>query len=211
MSKKSTWEEAVELAFSSAQQQLKKLVPEEVAERSRSLWHSEKEGGYWELDFLGRRYRVTFRDAEVRDDAGKKPPLVRAVLILHYLIQAQGKALTGRWIDFRGLPGGMAYYPVFRGRVIGRLLRLFGERPREMIQAAAPLGGREIEMADVAMEIPAFARVPVVFALWQGSDEFGPEGTVMYDANIPAYLKTEDAIIVCEEILTSLKKNVQKV
>jgi hypothetical protein len=88
---------------------------------------------------------------------------------------------------------------------------MFGKRPRDMIQAAAPLGGREIAMADAAVEIPAFPRVPVVFALWEASDEFGPEGTVMYDDALPAYLETEDAIIVCEEILGELKSNVQKV
>ena len=30
----------------------------------------------------------------------------------------------------------------------------------------------------------------------------------MYDAALPAYLKTEDAIIVCEEIFGALKRHV---
>jgi hypothetical protein len=88
---------------------------------------------------------------------------------------------------------------------------MFGERPKDLISAAAPLGGRKIAMADWAVEIPAFARVPVVFALWKPSEEFGPEGTVMYDDALPSYMETEDAIIVCEEILGELKNNVQKI
>ena len=78
----------------------------------------------------------------------------------------------------------------------------------ELIQAAAPLGGQGIEMADAAVEIPAFPRVPVVFALWEASDEFAPEGTVMFDDSLPTYLETEDAIIVCEEIFGALKEHV---
>lgn len=244
MKKKSTWQEAVELAFSSAQKQLKGMDPKAVAEHSGAEWGTGDEGEYLEVTFLNRPYRVLLPQGEVRSrtalhksentaplhsteqgmrgpasgrcrkaaaEAGEDPPLVRRVLILHYLIQAQGQELARRWVDFRSLPGGVVYYPVFRGRVIGRLVRMFGERPRDLIQAAAPLGGREIAMADCAVEFPAFPRVPVVFALWEASEEFGPEGTVMYDDALPAYLETEDAIIVCEEIFGALKQHVQSV
>lgn len=210
MSKKSTWQEAVELAFSSAQKQLRDLDPRQVAERSAVEWH-EGQGGGFEIVFLNRRYRVALPGAEVKAEAGENPSLVRKVLILHYLIQAQGRELTRRWVDFRSLPGGLVYYPVFRGRVIARLVRMFGERPKDLISAAVPLAGRKIAMADWAVEIPAFPRVPVVFALWEASEEFAPEGTIMYDDVLPAYLETEDAIIVCEEILGELKGNVQKI
>jgi hypothetical protein len=211
MSKKSTREEAIELALVSAQKSLKAMDPREVAKRAGVQWHESQGGGSFEVTFLNRRYRVELPGAEVKPDTGETPSLVRRVLILHYLIQAQGKELARRWVDFRSLPGGVVYYPVFRGRVIARLIRMFGERPEELIPAAAALGGREIAMADCAVEIPVFPRVPVVFALWKASEEFGPEGTVMYDDALPAYLETEDAIIVCEEILGALRNYVPKV
>ena len=211
MSKKSTWQEAVELAHASAQKQLRGMDPKAVAERSASEWGTGDEGQYLKLTFLNRPYRVLLPQGEVKAEAEEYPPLVRRVLILHYLIQAQGKELARRWVDFRSLPGGVVYYPVFRGRVIARLVRMFGERPQDLIQAAAPLGGRELAMADWAVEIPAFPRVPVVFALWEASEEFGPEGQVMYDDALPAYLETEDAIIVCEEIFGALKNHVKDV
>jgi len=210
MTKKSQREEAMELALASAQQRLRNLDPATAAQRAGVEWH-EGQGGGFEIAFLNRRYQVELPDAEVRDEAGAEPPLVRKVLILHYLIQAQGKEMARRWVDFRSLPGGVVYYPVFRGRVIARLVRMFGERPQALISAAAPLGGRAIAMADWAVEILVFPRVPVVFALWEASEEFAPEGTIMYDDALPSYLETEDAIIVCEEILGELKSNVQKV
>jgi hypothetical protein len=213
MSKKSTREEAIELALATAQQALRGMDPIEVAKRAGVEWNRVQgnEGAYLGITFLNQRYQVLLPQAEIKDAAGKEPPLVRQVLILHYLIQAKGKELTRRWVDFRSLPGGLVYYPVFRGRVIARLVRMFGQRPRDLIAAAAPLGGREIAIADCAVEIPAFPRVPVVFALWEASDEFAPEGTIMYDDVLPAYLETEDIIIVCEEILGALKNYVQKV
>jgi hypothetical protein len=211
VTKKSTREEAIELAFASAQQRLRNLDPATAAKRAGVEWQEDRGGGGFEIAFLNRRYRVDLPGAEVKDEAGAEPSLVRRVLILHYLIQAQGKELARRWVDFRSLPGGVVYYPVFRGRVIARLVRMFGERPEDLISAAAPLGGRAIAMADWAVEIPVFPRVPVVFALWEASEEFAPEGTIMYDDALPSYLETEDAIIVCEEILGELKSNVQKV
>jgi hypothetical protein len=211
MKKKSTWEEAVELAFASAQKRLQGMDPKAVAERSGAQWVTGDDGEYLEVTFLNQRYRILFPHGEVGGESGEDPPLVRRVLILHYLIQAQGKELARRWVDFRSLPGGVVYYPVFRGRVISRLVGMFGQRPQELIAAAAPLGGRKIAMADWAVEIPAFPRVPVVLALWEASEEFGPEGTVMYDDALPAYLETEDAIVVCEEIFRGLKNYVQSV
>jgi hypothetical protein len=211
MSKKSTREEAIELALVSAQNQLRTMNPMEVVKRTGVEWHEGQQGGGFEVVFLDQRYHVLLPAAQVTDEAGEAPPLVRRVLILHYLVQAQGKELARRWVDFRSLPGGVVYYPVFRGRVIARLIRMFGERPEELIPAAAALGGRKIAMADCAVEIPVFPRVPVVLALWKPSEEFGPEGTVMYDDALPAYLETEDAIIVCEEILGALRNYVPKV
>jgi hypothetical protein len=211
MSKKSTREEAVELAHSSAQKRLGKMDPKGVAERSGAEWHTSEGGGYFEVPFLNRRYRVSLPDGEVRAEEGEDPPPVQRVLILHYLVQAHGTGLARRWVDFRSLPGGVAYYPVFRGRVIARLVRMFEQGPHALLAAAAPLGGQAIEMADVGVVIPAFPRVPVVFALWEASEEFGPEGTVMFDDSLSTYLETEDAIIVCEEILGALKHHVQSV
>jgi hypothetical protein len=206
MSRKSTREEAMEFAHASAQKQLRAADPKGMAARSGAEWY--KGEGYFEVPFLNRRYRVTLPDGTVKDEEGEEPPLIRKVLILHYLLQAHGTGLANRWVDFRSIPGGVAYYPVFRGRIISRLVRMFGERPQALIEAAAPLGGRPIEMADVGVEIPAFPRVPVVFALWEPSEEFGPEGTVMFDDSLPTYLETEDAIVVCEEIFAGLKHSV---
>lgn len=212
MNKKSTREEALELAYASAQERLRAMAPAEVAERSASERSTDTGGEYLEVIFLNQGYRVLLPHAEVRSEAGDEPSLVRKVLILHYLTQARGHELTtGRWVDFRSLPGGVAYHPVFRGRVIGRLVGMFGQRPADLIPAAAPLGGQEIAMADVAVEITAFPRVPVVLALWRGSDEYGPDGTVMFDEALPTYLETEDAIIVCEEILGALQQYGQAV
>jgi hypothetical protein len=200
----------MELALDSAQSQLRGMDPQTVAKQSGCRWVAGGDGGGdLEIDFLNRSYRVSLPEAQIKSETGEEPSLVSRVLILHYLIHAQGNSLTGRWVDFRSLPGGVVYYPVFRQRVIARLIRQFGNRPERLMAAAAPLGGRAIAMADWAVAIPAFALVPVVFALWEGSEEFGPEAAVIFDDALPSYLETEDAIVACEEIIGAMKQNVQ--
>ena len=64
MSKKSTREQAVELAHASAQKELREADPTSVAEQSGVEW--QKDEGYFEVPFLNRRYRVSLPDATVR-------------------------------------------------------------------------------------------------------------------------------------------------
>ncbi len=148
MKKKSTWEQSVKLAYQLAQKALQDLPPHEVAQRCAVKLITGDAERYLEVPFLNRRYRVILPEGEVRGEGDDDPTLVVKVLILHYLTHAQGVQLTRRWVDFRQLPGGVAYYPVFRGRVIGRLVRLFGQRPGDLVTAAEPWGGRAVQLAD---------------------------------------------------------------
>lgn len=200
---KSTWERSLELAYELARERLQDLSPEEVARRAGGRWLGEE--GVLELNFFGRGHRVALPQGEVVEEGGERPPMLREVLILHYLVQAKGTEPEGRWIDFRKLPGGEVYYPVFRGRIIYPLLRLFGRAPERLPEVAEALGGRSLSIGDGAAAFRAFPRVEVAFGIWRGSEEFGPEGFVLFDPTVTDYLSTEDAIWVCHEALARLK------
>jgi hypothetical protein len=51
----------------------------------------------------------------------------------------------------------------------------------------------------------------VTIVLWKGDEEFPPEGSVMFDANIQDYLTTEDVTVLSEVITWNLvRKRYQK-
>jgi len=210
MAGKSTREEALELAYARARKEVSGLEPLRVETRTGALWHESDERKYWVLEFLGQPYSVSMPGGDVRDRNGTRVPLVRSVLLLHYLIGAEDAAPGGDWIDFRQLPGGVAYYPVFRGRVISRLTRMFQAEPPLLIDTGRRLGGESIELGDVGVKFPVFPKVSIVFALWSGDEELAPEGAVLFDENVSAYLSTEDAIVACEEILGALSAYVKR-
>jgi len=198
--RRETWQQALEEAHRLASEDLRALDPEEVARRAGAVW----KGSWLEVEFFGDLCRVSLPAGEVKGVRGK----LGEVLILHYLVQAKGTDPKGEWVDFRKLPGGEPYYPVFKGRVIYPFLKLFGKEPERFLQIGEALGGRPLDMGDAAMAFRAFPRVEVAFGIWRGDEEFPPEGFVLFDPTVTDYLSTEDAIWTCHELLARLKASV---
>lgn len=145
------------------------------------------------IAFLGRQCRLIVEETWAAFDESAQPvKLQDQVLLLHYLTTATGAALTNRWITFREVPSGAFYYPSFVKRAITPLVACFGNHPEGLQKVGSKIGELISGPGDVAVRILALPRVPVVLSLWQGDDEFGPEGNVLFDASIASYLPTED-------------------
>jgi len=159
------------------------------------------------VEYLNQSYRVTLPDVEVslRDEEGVV--LLRdKILILHYLAQAKGIPLSNEIITYKELPEGPNYFRTFYKRAIKPLVDHFGQELGQLIDIAKKLGGYKADYGDVAVTINAFNRVPVTLVLWQGDEEFPPEGNIFFDSTIPDYLSTEDINVLCEVIAWKLVK-----
>lgn len=153
------------------------------------------------IDHLNQSYRISLPDAEVSFMAGGEDvPIRDKILILHYFIRSKGTPLTGKLITYQELPDGINYFPVFTKRAIKPILTFFGNEPEQLLKAAKSLGGRKADYGDVAVTINAFNRVPVTIILWQGDEEFAPEGSIMFDSSISDYLTNDDIHTLCENI-----------
>jgi len=200
--KKSTWEEALDLAYDLARRKLEGLSPQEVAQKALVNWYPQQ--GIFEVPFFGRILKVFYPQGEVYEGE-KRSSRLREVLVLHYLIQAKGSPPRGLWIDFRKLPGGMVYYPVFKNRIIEPFLKAFGEKIDLLREKAEKVGLKRVKMGDFALILQAFPRVELVFGMWEGKEGFRNEGFVLFDPSITDYLSTEDAIWTCHEALSFLR------
>ena len=94
--------------------------------------------------------------------------------------------------------GGAGYIGSFRGRIVAPLLRIFGQRPEALLEAASELDGSSLDMGDAAVVLAALPRVPIAFVLWSGDDEFAPSASVVFDASIDGYLDAEAATVLAE-------------
>jgi len=112
--------------------------------------------------------------------------------MLHYLITADGKPLSGQWISFRHLPGGDIYMEPFRKRAINPFIEVFGKHPDSFRSSALALGGYPGPLKGINLIIPVLPKVPLSFTLWPGDREFPPSANILFDAHASSYLPTED-------------------
>jgi hypothetical protein len=145
------------------------------------------------IPYLGRTYRLIVGGGKIAFEEESHPlKIADQVLLLHYLITATGPPIEDRWITFREVPSGFFYYPSFVKRAIAPLVRGFGQRPEVLERIGGAMGEVVSLPGDKALKIWALPRVPVVLSLWQGDEEFPPEGNVYFDASVSSYLPTED-------------------
>ncbi|MDW7651195.1 MAG: DUF3786 domain-containing protein [Bacillota bacterium] len=163
----------------------------EMAANSGCLYDLDKQR--FTVPFLGENYTVTYPDGIVKmANEITEAPLITAILLLHYLTQASGIELSKNWISFKELQGGGIYIEPFQHRAVIPFVKNFGARPTEFARAAEKLGGERAQHGDIAYIIPALPRVPILYILWQGDEEFPPNGTILFDNFANAYLHTED-------------------
>jgi hypothetical protein len=158
--------------------------------------------------YLNQSYLVSLSDRGISLKGSEELiPLRDKILIIHYLAQAKGTPLSNKAISYKELSEGANYFPTFSKRTIKPFVERFGKEPVRLVDVATKVGGYKADYGDIAVTINAFPRIPITFVLWQGDDEFPPEGNILFDSNINDYLPIEDIIVLCEAIVWKLVKS----
>jgi hypothetical protein len=202
------YEYGYEFAFRLASEQLAKLDDvEQQCRKSGARYQVVDSQPVIIVEYLSRSYQVTLPDVKLSPVDNKEEISIRdKILILHYLTQAKGTPLANEVIAYKQLPEGAHYFPTFYKRAIKPLTDHFGKQPNLLIDTAGKLGGYQADYGDVAVTINAFKLVPVTLVLWQGDEEFPPDGNILFDATVSDYLSTEDINVLCEIIAWKLVK-----
>ncbi len=205
------YEYAYELAYKLACEQLAKIGDvEQQCQRSGAQYQVVDSQKGIIVSYLNQSYLITLPNIEVSlvGSVGGVP-IRDKVLILHYFTLAKGTPLANKLITYKELPGGSVYFPTFSKRTTKPLLDHFSRGPHLLVDAGEKLGGRKADYGDAAITINAFSRVPITIILWQGDDEFAPQGNIVFDATISDYLSNEDITVLCEIITWRLIKHLR--
>lgn len=178
--------------------------PEQMAARAR-VAYDEKEK-LFRVPFLGSEYKVNYPGGEVEGPQEAGTPLAVQVLLLHYLTGASGIPLNGRLISFKELPSGSIYVGPFTQRAVNPLLKIFGNAPEKLVEAATCLGGSRYDLGDVAVSVPFFPLVSLTYVMWLGDEEFPSSGNVLFDSTASTHLATEDYAVMAGMGVFELKK-----
>ncbi len=192
LSKQKNYRQTFDLACSS----IRGMNPEERAMKAGANYEKGKDGEEITVPFLLEPYTIQFPQIEFHSPSKKVVSLVTRILLLHYLIRADGYPLTGRWAAYKDIPGGLLYAGVFARRVTEPLQRKFGKSARSFKETGIRSGGASVEIGDASFILHAFPRVPLQYVLWEGDEEFPPSVQLLFDASIDHYLTLEDMVVL---------------
>ena len=148
------------------------------------------------VPYFGRPHLLTHPDGEAIVQATGMPSgtahMTIAIVLMHYLLTADGTPPADRWLAFRELPDGLFYAQAFAGHAEGEIAQRFDADVAGFRHAAAALGGQPLDLADASFRFQAFPRLAVAVLLWAGDDEFPAQARVLFDAVAGHYLPTED-------------------
>ncbi len=145
------------------------------------------------MPYFSRPHLVAHPSGEtVVQATGKPAHMTIAIVLMHYLLTANGAPPADRWLAFRELPDGLFYAQAFAGHAEGEIAARFGSDVAAFRQAAAALGGQPLDLADASYRFQALPRLAIAVLLWAGDDEFPGQARVLFDAHAGSYLPTED-------------------
>ena len=153
---------------------------------------------------LDRTAVVDLSAETVAWDDGTEPEDTLKVILLHYLLGADGK-IDGEWMSFREFESGNLYYSVFHGRALVQLVSVFGSDPARLAAASVKLGGTRVERGDASFEFMFFPYLKINITIWKGDDEVPASANILFDAAASRILGAEDLAHIAEGITETLE------
>lgn len=192
LSKQKNYQQSFDLACVS----IKGMDLEERAKKAGADYQKGEEGEKIIIHFFSEPYSIQFPQIEFYSPSKKVVSLVTRILLLHYLICADGNPLTGKWVAYKDIPGGLLYAGVFARRVTEPLQRKFGKSAKSFKETGIKSGGEPAEVGDASFILHAFPYVPLQYVLWEGDEEFPPSVQLLFDASVDHYLSLEDIVVL---------------
>jgi len=192
LTKQKNYQQAYELACV----KIKEMDLEERAKKAGANYQREEYGEKVIVRFFGEPYDIQFPQMEFSSPTKKTVSRVARILFLHYLMRADGSPLTGKWVGYKDIPGGLLYASVFARRVTEPLVRKFGKSAEGFKEIGVKLGGIPAEVGDASFILEIFSCIPFQYVLWEGDEEFPPTVQLLFDASVDHYLSLEDIVVL---------------
>ena len=132
------------------------------------------------------------------------------ILWLHYLTSNGNKNRSGRLIAYRDIAPALFYEPNFYKRAVKPLIDCFGKKPEKLIELGESLGGRKESFGDASVTIDVLPYLPLTFIIWEGDDEFPPDGNILFDETAKTWFAPEDLAVYASSAVYELIKLYKK-
>ena len=167
-------------ALALAEQKLAQIPPENVCQACGVRY----EGGEFYLPWFNSERKLS------------SASVTQKILWLHYLTAKGVKNGSGRLMAYREAAPALFYEPNFYKRAIRPFVNCFGKNPDQLIEIGTALGGRTASMGDVSVTIKVLPCLPLTFIIWKGSEEFPPDGNILFDQTAKTWFGAEDLAVL---------------
>lgn len=186
-------------AIAKAWEGIKALDPTSLAASSGG----KLQGGTLTIRHLAKEVALDMGSGELKWSDGSEMEGDFKVVLLHYLLKADGK-IDGQWISYRELEGGALYYSVFQGRAIIPLVRSFGDDPGALLTGGEKLGGKPVKRGDASVDFLFFPYLLINVTVWKGDDEVPSSANIMFDGATRRILPAEDVAHLSADLVHEL-------
>lgn len=179
-----------------AWREFKTLDPTWMSSRSGTSYSFAERS--FEVTLFDEAYIVPYPEGTVSRADGGECGGREELIILHYLINADGTAVREQWVSYRDLPGARYHESAFYAETEGPLSRGLEGR-LEALRAWADAHTRPRDLpGDVATAWYVLPRVPLLLIFNEKDEEFAAGARMLFDITAPKYLPTEDLSVLAE-------------
>jgi hypothetical protein len=187
---------------------LARLNPETVCSRTMADYQLKQRG--YTLPILNQDYLVLPYQMEIKGfiqggrPIGKDLTREFSLMVLFYLLNAKNIPLARTWISEKDLTGGEAFFRGPHALSVDLIEKKYGDNPDGFIEAGRLLGGTPVRFGDKSIAIDVFPRIPIIYILWIGDEEFPPRAGVLFDASIESHFTLDMIWIMVNEVSSRL-------
>ncbi len=162
--------------------------------------------GEFHIPFWGKAATLTWPNLTGYSNTDDElSPIIQA-LLLHYLLTADGTALTGKWVSFADLPDGRMYNAAYQGYSGDEIVKAFGFDLPAFRSACLQAGGKPVEVGSASFVIQALPNLPMLVTYWLGDEDLPSSCKILFDSSATHYLPI-DGCAIAGSMLTKKLRN----
>ena len=188
----------------------KEADPFEIAERTGVAYNADTNEFY--LHVMNKGYFISYPAFDIRkeDESDDSYHVLldfhkTKIFVLRYLVECRMTPSAGNYVTYRDIPNGELYFRQFQGRCIFRLQFGFGYKLDKFRAGMEMLGGKPVDMGDVAYSFEFMDGLSMVFIFWEGDEEFQPSAQILFSDNFATVFKAEDLAVAGDISIGTLK------
>lgn len=184
--------------------ELARLNPETVCIRTMADYQVRQRG--YTLPILNQDYLILPYQREISRFAGGGTPTGEdlttefTLMVLFYLLKTKNIPLDRKWISEKDLLGGEAFFRGPHTLSVDLIEKKYGDNPEGFIEAGKALGGTPVRFGDKSIAIDVFPRIPIIYILWMGDEEFPAKAGVLFDASIGSHFTLDMIWVMVNEV-----------